>query len=214
MGAQNNKTMALQRITCEGASGVTIAHVCDPCGKELGRVRGVILFRGDYDVESLIAKLKLGTPEGNQQAVAQFEAAIESGDAHLISETTGTYDGGAPQEGDGYGDEEKRLLGFLHTLTFKDPSYAGNVEFYENVEKEHYKVVWRTESLLHFGDQPASIQATDPVEEDLTSAVVWNVTASWKSKNKAKVAPLEALKKYFEGCWAQGSGSGSGSAQG
>ena len=204
--------MALQRLTCEGVSGIAPVHVCDPCERELGRVRGVILFRGDYDVESLIAKLKLGTPEGNEQAVTQFETAIQNGDAHLISETSGTYDGGAPQEGDGYGDEENRLLGYLHTLNFKDPSYAGNVEFYEQIEKEHYKVAWRTETLLHFGDKPAAVHAIDPVEEDLTSVVVWNGTATWKSKNKAKVAPLEALKKYFEGCWAnQESGSGSGS---
>ncbi|MBR3647128.1 MAG: hypothetical protein IKN59_01895 [Paludibacteraceae bacterium] len=194
--------MSLQRITCSEASGDAFVHVCDPCGRELGRVRGAVLFDGSYDVAALIAKLKLGTAEGNQQAVALFEAAIADGKAHLISETTGTYDGGAPQTGDGYGDEETRLLGYLYTLNFKDPSYKDNKDFWEKAENEHWIVAWRTETLLHFADKPAGIQAIAPVEQDLTSAVAWNITATWKSKAKPEIAPLEALAKYFEGCWS------------
>lgn len=193
--------MSLQRLTCEGASGEALTHVCDPCGRELGRVRGVILFDGSYNVAPLIAKLKSGKSEDATAAATLFETAVTEGYAHLISETTGTYDGGAAQTGDGYGDEETRLLGYLYTLEFKDPSYAGNKDFYEKAESEHWIVAWRTETLLHFADKPAGIQAIAPVEQDLTSAVSWNVTATWKSKAKPEIAPLEPLAKYFEGCW-------------
>lgn len=194
--------MSLQRLTCESASGDALAHVCDPCGRELGRVRGVVLFDGSYDVATLIQKLKAGTSEAATQAAALFEQAILEGKAHLVSETNGTFDGGAAQTGDGYGDEETRLLGYLYTLAFKDPSYQGNKDFYEKAENEHWIVAWRTETLLHFADKPAGIQAIAPVEQDLTSAVAWNVTATWKSKAKPEITPLEPLKKYFEGCWA------------
>lgn len=190
--------MSLQRITCEGASQEALVHTCDPCERELGRIRGVCLVDGSFDFTALIAALK-----GAQASAAQelFEQAIEDGKIHLISETTGTYDGGSPQTGDGYGDEETRLLGYLHTLNFKDPSYAGNREFYENVEKEHWKLIWRTETLLHFVNSPAAVQAIAPVEQDLTSAVVWDVTATWKTKIKPEIAPLAHIAKYFEGCW-------------
>lgn len=190
--------MSLQRITCEGASQEALVHTCDPCERELGRIRGVCLVDGSFDFAPLIDALK-----GSQASAAQelFEQAIEDGNIHLISETTGTYDGGSPQTGDGYGDEETRLLGYLHTLNFKDPSYAGNREFYANVEKEHWKLIWRTETLLHFVDSPAAVQAIAPVEQDLTSAVVWDVTATWKTKNKPEIAPLAHIAKYFEGCW-------------
>lgn len=181
-------------------SGDDLVHVCDPCGRELGRVRGVALVDGSFDLDSLITKLK--NPSTQATAASDFEAAIENGQIHLISETNGTYDGGSPQTGDGYGDEETRLLGYLYTLTYKDPSYAGNKDFYERAEAEHWRVIWRTETLLHFADKPAGIQAIDPVEADLTSAVAWNVTATWKSKKKPDIAPLEPLAKYFEGCWA------------
>lgn len=191
--------MSLQRITCGEASGENLIHSCDPCGRELGRIRGVALVDGSVDLTELIDALKTGN--NAQTAQTTFESLIESGKLHLISETTGTFDGGSAQTGDGYGDEETRLLGYLYTLSFKDPSYSGNKDFYEKAENEHWKLIWRTETLLHFADKPAGIQAIAPVEQDLTSAVAWNVTATWKSKNKPDIAPLEPLAKYFEGCW-------------
>lgn len=190
--------MSLQRITCGDVSGEQLIHVCDPCGRELGRVRGVALVDGSVNLTELIDALK---NEASDQAQTLFEGLIEAGQLHLISETTGTFDGGAAQTGDGYGDAENRLLGYLYTLSFKDPSFSGNKAFYESAESTHWKVIWRTETLLHFADKPANIQAIAPVEQDLTSAVVWNVTATWKSKNKPDIAPLEPLAKYFEGCW-------------
>ncbi|MCM1034933.1 MAG: hypothetical protein NC229_08465 [Bacteroides sp.] len=193
--------MSLQRLTCNNVSDETLIHVCNPCERELGRVRGVVLFDGSFDTESLIAKLLEGTEEAAQEAAKIFEDAIENGDAHLISETTGTFDGGSPQTGDGYGDEETRLLGYLYTLSFKDPSYAGNKDFYERAENSHWKIGFRTETLFHIGDKVASIQAIAPVEQDLTSAVAWNVTATWKSKAKPDIVPLAPIAKYFEGCW-------------
>lgn len=189
--------MSLQRITCESSIG-SIVHTCEPCNRELGRVRGVMLFAGDYDFEPLITALK---GEDAAKAVELIEQAATEGKLHIISETTGSFDGGSAQTGDGYGDEESRLLGYLYTLTFKDPSYSGNEEFWEAAEKDHWKPVWRTENILHFADKPATIQATNPIEEDLTSAVVWNVQATWKSKQKPRTAPMEHIAKYFEGCW-------------
>ena len=198
--------MSLQRLTCEDTSG-TLAHVCDPCAKELGRVRGVILFKSTFDWSTLIEKLRGTTSQAATEARTIFEQAIANGDAYLISETTGTYDGGAAQTGDGYGDDESRLLGYLYTLNYKDPSYAGNRDFYQAIELGDVKVCWRTETLLHFADKPATIQAIDPIEEDLSSAVVWDVTATWKSKNKPLLAPLDALSQYFDGCWGEGGSS-------
>jgi len=193
--------MSLQRLTCAATSGDTLQHVCDPCGRELGRVRGVALFDASFDIAALKALLISGQTADITAAQTAFENGVAAGKIHLISETTGTFDGGAAQTGDGYGDEETRLLGYLYTLNFKDPSYSGNKEFWEKAENEHWIVCWRTETLLHLADKPAGIQAIAPVEQDLTSAVAWNVTATWKSKAKPDITPLTALEKYFEGCW-------------
>lgn len=199
--------MSLQRITC--SDGGTSIHECDPCNRELGRVRGVMLIRTKTIVDDIIAKIRAyvaaedsGKAAAKTAVVSALSDAIANGDLHLISETTGTYDGGSAQTGDGYGDEDTRLLGYQKTLTWKDPSYANNADFYENIEKEKWYLAWRTETLLHFADKPASIQAIDPVEEDLTSAVVWNGTGTWKTKKKETLLPYEVLEEYFDGCWA------------
>ena len=191
--------MSLQRLTCAEVTNEALTHVCDPCTRELGRVRGVILFEGSFDIAALTEKIKAGNTEEAEQLI---ETAVTSGQAHLISETTGTFDGGSAQTGDGYGDAETRLLGYLYTLSFKDPSYAPNCEFWEKAENNHWYVAFRTETMLHFADKPAGIQAIAPVEQDLTSAVAWNITATWKSKKKPIVVPLEPIKKFFDGCWA------------
>lgn len=189
--------MALVHYNCD-TDETALAHVCEPCNRELGRVRGTLLINPSFDVEGFIAKLKGETAE---TAVTAFESAITSGDIILIPETTGTFDGGAAQTGDGYGDAETRLLGYLYTLNFNDPSFASNVEFWEAAEKRSWKFAWRTESLIHFSDKAGTLQAIAPVEQDLTSAVVHQVTATWKSQNKPRVAPLEHIEKYFSGCW-------------
>lgn len=191
--------MALQRIICGNGAGGALVHTCNPCDRELGRVRGVVLVDGSVDLTAFVAAAKA---DADGAAATKLEELIEGGKAHLISETTGTFDGGAAQTGDGYGDEETRLLGYLYTLTFKDPSYASNVEFYEKAEAEHWKIIFRTETLLHIVDVPSSIQAVAAIEQDLTSAVAWNVTATWKSKKKVAVVPIGSTAKFFEGCWS------------
>lgn len=191
--------MSLQRLTCESETGKAVVHICNPCSdKELGRVRSVILASSAFDRDAFKAALK----KGDGSAFEILETAVAEGSAHLISETTGTYNGGEPEYGDGYGDETQRLRSRNHELAFNDPSYAENEEFYAEVEKSHWYPIFRTEKLLHFADKPATVVATDPVEADLNSDVTWNVTCSWKSKNKASVVPIDdKIKDIFDGCW-------------
>lgn len=190
--------MSLQRLTCESESGKKVTHVCNPCSdKELGRVRGVILASSAFDRAAFIEALK----KDDGTAEELFVASLSKGELHFIPETTGTYNGGEPEYGDGYGDEAQRLRSRNHELAFNDPSYAENEEFWAEVEKSHWYPIWRTEKLLHIGDKPASVVSTDPVEADLNSDVTWNVNATWQSKNKATIAPLGDLAKYFDGCW-------------
>lgn len=189
--------MSIQRLTCTSETGKPVSHVCNPCSdKELGRVRGIGLASSDFNRDDFIKALKDG--EGAEQIL---EDAITAGKVHIIPETTGTYNGGEPEYGDGYGDEAQRLRSRNHELTFSDPSYAENEEFWTEVEKSHWYPFWRTEKLIHFADKPASVVTTDPTEADLNSDVTWNGTITWKSKNKAAIAPLEQVAEFFEGCW-------------
>lgn len=189
--------MALIQITCEGQETTPILHACNPCNEtEGGRVRGMMYIRSGFDLGPLKAALKAGTG-----AAAIFEAAVAAGNIHLIPETTGTYNGGEPEYGSGYGDESQRFVGRNHELTIKDPSYEGNADFYTRLEQEHWIPAWKGDKLLHFGDKPASVVTTDPIEEGLETDVTWSSVINWKSKNRAEIYPAEQLAMYFDGCW-------------
>lgn len=189
--------MSLQRISCESETGKPTVHFCNPCNsKEGGRVRGMLYIKTSYDLTQLKAALKAGTG-----AASVFEAAIEAGNIHIIPETTGTYNGGEPEYGAGYGDESQRLISRNHELSVTDPSYEGNSEFYTEIEKDQWIPAWKGENLLHFGTKPASVVATDPIEEGLETDVTWKATVNWKDKARAEVYPVGELAKYFDGCW-------------
>lgn len=189
--------MALIQITCEGQETTPILHTCNPCNdKEGGRVRGIMYIRSGFDLTPLKAALKAGTG-----AAAIFEAAVIAGNIHVVPETTGTYNGGEPEYGAGYGEESQRLTNRNHEISVKDPSYDGNSDFYTRIEKEHWIVGWKGDKLLHFGTKPASVVATDPTEEGLETDVTWNATINWKHIAHAEIYPAEQLEKYFDGCW-------------
>lgn len=189
--------MSLQRITCESESGTPVVHVCNPCNdKEGGRVRGMCYVNTGFDLAPLKAALKAGTG-----AKTIFAAAIESGDIHIIPETTGTYNGGEPTYGAGYGDESQRLTSRNHQLEISDPSYAENEEFYTELEKDQWIPMWRGDKLLHIGSKPASVVATDPIEEGLDTDVVWKASINWTDKQRASIYSVEQIAEYFDGCW-------------
>lgn len=191
--------MGFIRVTCEEREGLPIIHECNPCNDtEGGRVRGMLYIRPSYNLAPLIAALKAGTG-----AATIFEAALSAGNIYIVPETTGTYNGGEPEYGAGYGDESQRLIGRNHELSVTDPSYEGNDEFYTELEKEHWIPGWRGDKLLHIGTKPASVVATDPIEEGLETDVTWKATINWKAKDRAKIYPLGELQKYFDGCWVE-----------
>lgn len=166
-----------------------MAHVCDPCMTTEGaRVRGVLLFDTDSGLDET-------------STLNEFESGIESGKVHVIPETSGSYDGGTDKTGDGYGDETERKLGEDHVVTFNDPSFAGNRDFWQKAEKKKWHIAFRSETKLHVvADAKVRISAHAPVAESIDDAVVWNVTASWFSKDKPAVVDLEAFEDLFSGC--------------
>lgn len=147
-------------------------HFCDLCADdEHGRVRSVALIKKDFEFVD---------PSNAQE----WLDGINSGDIIIIPETNGSFDGGTPKEGPGYGDTLSTYLGSDFVLQFKDPNYKQNCVFYNAINKSRrYKVAYRTESLIHISDKTAFINAKPGVLDDLTSTVVWDVTTKWASSN-------------------------------
>lgn len=189
--------MSLQRLICDGAA-TALTHTIDDCNRELGRIRGVILFDENYAVETLMSKITSETPSVQQEALALLDAGIQAGSIILIPQTTGTYNGGEAKTTDAFRDGETRKLWDEYTLEFKDPSYWLNKDFWQAAEQRRWRIAWRTETLLRYSDKAVNIIAKDPVEDNLQSTVTWNITATWKSKNKPAITAMGLLAEFLD----------------
>lgn len=176
--------MAIVYKQCGGA-GKSVEHFCDPCSTtELGGIRSTVLIRKDSTF-NITSDLKA------------WEMAIQNNEVIIIPETKGSYDGGTPKNGPGYGDRKERVLGYDFVSNFKDPSYKENLDFWKWAEKQEWRYGFRTASLLHITDTVVQLTAKAPVDEDIDSEVVWNVEVKWFSVNKPSFTDCTPIKKLF-----------------
>lgn len=186
--------------TCAQTIGA-LTHVCDPCDTpELGRVRSLIL-------------IKKGTAIAMPLVKTDWQNAIEAGNIIIIPRTIGSFDGGTPVYGDGYGNETERKLADDYVLSVRDPNFADNTEFWEEAEKEVWNVAFVTETKLHYVNSDVRLTAKAPVEEGLETRVVWNVELKWRSQKKPKVVAFDTIADFLK-CFdiVQSSTSASASA--
>ena len=188
--------MGFQRLICEGQGGA-LEHVIDDCNRELGRVRGVVLFDSAFDTAALIAKMKSSETSDQQAALSIINSGINDGSIIVIPETAGTFNGGESHSVDGFVEDETRILWNEYALEFRDPSYWQNKDFWAIAENRKWKIAWRTESMLRFAPKVVNIEASDPVEDNLTSTITWNIKATWKSKIKPELLPIGVFADFL-----------------
>jgi hypothetical protein len=172
-------------------SGCDVAvpdHECDPCEViEHARVRSVAFVKKDFVFI-------------DPTSPTEWRAGILAKDIIIIPEVLGSYNGGDPQEGTGYGDQASRFTGYQNELNFKDPNYGNNAPFYNALKySREYKLAWRTETKTHISDNPVSILPKNPVTETLTDEVVYDVTARWNSSDMSE--PFDTPVGIFDRCF-------------
>ena len=155
------------------------AHACDPCleDAEHGRVRAALFFTQDA-IDSLFSA---AIPETGIPA-ATLQALIETDDIILVGPVSGTFDGGSPIEGAGFGAIQTRVTGYTNTLVYNDPAYKKNCQFYDVLQKSSvYYGGFLTETQLHISDAPVSVRVANPVTDTVTDLMQWVVTVIWQS---------------------------------
>jgi hypothetical protein len=158
----------------QGCDDSISTHICGTCGDELSRVRGVAFINKSY-YPSVAAD-----PEN----ISVWNAGIAAGDIVVIPETQGEFDGGSVTLGQGYGDTEEKVNSYTFTLTYMDPTYVGNRDFYNDIKKtQSWHVAFRSETVLGISDEPCVVIPTNPVANDLKVERVWNVQVKWTSEN-------------------------------
>lgn len=147
-------------------------HYCNPCeAAEHGRVRSVAYIASDFAF----------TDPTN---ATEWRNGILNKKIIIIPEVNGTFDGGSEVEGPGYGDQVSKLTGYNFQLVYNDPNYKNNADFYNAIKRSrNWRLAYRTENLIHLTENTISIIPKNPVTDDLTSEVTWNVTAKWADED-------------------------------
>lgn len=155
-------------------------HACSDCEEVEGAgIRGVAFIKDGYTI-------------ANPLTAADWITGIESGDIIIIPKTRGSFDGGTPKTGPGYGNQKVRYQSTDYSLTYFDPGYKSNRGFYNAIKRsQKYKIAYLTETLVHLTDKVCQVLPKGPVGEDLGGEVVWEVNVQWNSKNEptSYVAP-------------------------
>ena len=143
-------------------------HYCNPCETpEHGRVRSVAYIASDFEFT-------------DPSDPSEWQAGILAKKIILIPEVNGSFDGGSEVETPGYGDQQTKLVGYNFQLTYNDPNYKLNADFYNALKlSRNYRLVYRTETQVHLTQNTVQAIPKNPVAEDLTSEVGWNVLVKW-----------------------------------
>jgi hypothetical protein len=151
---------------CDGQIGAN--NYCDNCAEpEAGRVRGVAFIRYSFDF--------IDPTDRNE-----WLTGMANGDIIVVPLVRGTYDGGAPVTADGFGYKTKELIGFNNKLTYVDPIYKLNRDFYNLIMMSgEWKFAFTTATQVHLVAVPVTVSPLNPITDALGSSVVWSVDVEW-----------------------------------
>jgi hypothetical protein len=126
-----------------------------------------------------------------------WQAAIDAGDFIVLPELSGTFDGGAPKYGPGFGDQKEKYLGSDFVANIKDPMYKENWPHYKSlVGKSNWHFVYVTETQLHISGVAVTVAPKNPITENVDDDVIWEAEIKWFESFTP--APHDAPLEIFE----------------
>jgi hypothetical protein len=149
-------------------------HNCDPClPKEYGRIRAVAFIKDSFTFLDPTSAL-------------EWEAGIQAGDIILLPKVHGTLADPTEKEGVGYGDVVSTVLGFDFVATYSDPNYSENCDFYNALKSaQNWKFMYKSSTKGHLTTSSVTVIPKPPIQDDLTTEVVWVVTVKWSAADHA-----------------------------
>ncbi len=117
--------------------------------------------------------------------VANLLASELSGDAYIIRNVSGSYDGGKGSFGKGQGKQLKRLLAKAHELIFIDFSYVANCSFWADMESQadNFDLYFFTDTKMwSVTNAYLSIEAMGKITDDNQTFIEAEIHVSWSKK--------------------------------
>lgn len=164
-------------------------YVCVECGSiESAKVRSIAFIHNSVAFT-------------DKEDPSEWQTYIAAGTIIIIPFTAGSFDGGAPKETNGFGDQEFRTNGSSYSVNYKDPNYKSNRNFYNTIKETlAYSIAFRSETQTHFSVVPVNVEVKNPIADDINADVVWDITVKWASRNLVEIYDTPA--NIFNRCIA------------
>lgn len=154
-----------------------------------------------------VAFVKRGTSVSTSSIVTDLLTAELAGNAYIIRNVSGAYDGGASTFGKGLGKQVQRKLAKKHTLTFIDFSYVSNVKYWADMEDQaaNYDLYFFTDTQGWIQTSAyLSIEAKGTITDDNQTFIEASVSVTWSYKSNpinysADVDNLSNCQQLFDG---------------
>lgn len=109
-----------------------------------------------------------------------WTAGIDAGKIILLNELTGSYDGGTPKTGTGWGDAKESTLGYDCTATLKDRVYKENYMHYKTLAgTTSWHLAFVTETQVHISGAPVNASSKNAISENVDDTIFWETTVKW-----------------------------------
>lgn len=137
----------------------------------------------------------VGEPTDVQLASAAYWNALAAQSpplVFLIPKTRGEYNRPAVTASEGWGRESNENTSADHTLTFEHEGILANQAFYESVNTKKWKMFFITAGdILHFVNEPVSIDGRMVIARDIKGEEVWSVEAKWATIKNPRVVDVD-----------------------
>lgn len=165
-------------------------YSCGACiTTEHGRIRSIAIIKTSYVATVMAA------PSSN----STWTTGLSSGNLFALYATQGSYDGGSTTELTGFGNQATLNGNTTHTLTFKDPFYGENCDFYNSIrDSSEYTIAYVTENYVHFAETTVTFSPKNPVQDDINSVLTWEVQCKWT--NPDSPCAYEKPSTFFDTC--------------
>ena len=117
--------------------------------------------------------------------------------AFLIPKTRGEYARPTVTSSEGFGRESNENTSADHVLTFEHEGILANRNFYESVNRKKWKMFFITAgNLLHFVNEPVTIDGRMVAVRDIKGQEVWGVEAKWVTISNPRVVDVEGVSIF------------------
>lgn len=148
-------------------------HVCETCGN-------VVEEHANISDAAWVNKNSYAAIAADPTNATVWQTAIDAGDVIVIPDTRGTFDGGTPKIGNGWGRSKGTYQGSDFKATINDRIYQDNWAHYRSlVGKTNWHLLYVTETQGHLTSVPVTVAPKNPISDQVDDVISWQSDVTW-----------------------------------